>query len=234
LKILALDTATEALSVALLIDEDVLERSEVIGRGHAERLLPLADEILRGAGVALGELDAIAFGRGPGAFTGVRIAISVAQGLSLGSGVPLIPVSDLEALGCAALGNSDADYALACLDARMGEVYYGLVERGLNGEVKLVTEGLAPPAAVPELPRGARIVAAGHGFSAFPSIAERFSPAIVAIYPDLLPAAATIARLARRELAAGRVFSACEVEPTYLRNDVATRSSRAAGNTTGR
>lgn len=233
MKILALDTATEALSVALLIDGVVTERFEVIGRGHAERLLPLADEILRGAGLALGELDAIAFGRGPGAFTGVRIAISVAQGLSLGSGVPLIPVSDLEALGCAALGETEADYALACLDARMGEVYFGLVARSRNGEIGLVTEGLATPAALPDLPHGARVVAAGHGLSAYPAIAERFSSAIAVVYPDLLPSAGMIARLARRELIAGRVFSAAEVEPTYLRNDVATRSARAPGKVTG-
>ena len=229
MKILALDSATEALSVALDLDGSVSERFEVIGRGHAERMLPLVEDLLTGAGLSLRNLDAIAFGRGPGAFTGVRIAISVAQGLSLGSGVPLIPVSDLEALGAAALKLADADHALACLDARMGEVYFGLTALDVNGTPRLLAEGLAAPAAVPELPPTARVVGAGHGFSAYPVLRERFSASLRRILPDLLPSAAVIAELARRELRAGRVYSALEVEPVYLRNDVATRSGRAPG-----
>lgn len=228
MKILALDTATEALSVALLVDGAMTERFEVIHRGHAERLLPLADELLRAAGIELAGLDAIAFGRGPGAFTGVRIATSIAQGLSLGSNVPLIPVSDLEALGAGALAHADAEVALACLDARMGEVYYGVVRRAPDGAPSLLAEGLAAPQDVP-VPPGGRVVGAGHGFSAYPVLQERLGSALVALLPDLLPRASDIARLAVREFSAGRLHQAGEVEPVYLRNDVATRSRPARG-----
>ena len=229
MKILALDTATEACSAAVLSGEAVYLRYETLGRGHAERLLPMVDELLHESGLALGELDCIAVGRGPGAFTGVRIAISVAQGLSLGTGLPLVPVSDLWALGAAALARTAADCALACLDARMGEVYWGLVRALAGGESELLAEGLAAPSDVPAPPAGARCVAAGHGWSAYPAIGARLAGALLDTHAALLPDAATIARLALREWRAGRRVSAVEVEPVYLRNDVATRSARAPG-----
>lgn len=229
MNVLALDTATEACSAALLLGDRLVHRYEVLGRGHAERLLPMVDEILAEAATTLGALDAIAFGRGPGAFTGVRIAISLAQGLALGTGLPLVPVSDLKALGAAALAHSPAPFALACLDARMGEVYWGLIAARPAGDCELLAEGLATPIAVPAPPAGAAIVAAGHGWSAYPALEERFGSALVARHPGLLPDAAVIARLALTEVRAGRTVSAVEAEPVYLRNDVATRSTRAPG-----
>lgn len=229
MRILALDTATEACSVALLDDAEVRMRYEVLGRGHAERVLPMIDELLAEAGTSLGALDAIAFGRGPGAFTGVRIAVSVAQGLSLGTGLPLVPISDLRALAAAALAATRADHALVCLDARMGEVYWGLGRPDPASGCALVAEGLAPPGNVPDLPPGSRPVAAGHGWTAYPLLEERFGPRLAARWPLLLPDAATIARLAVAEVRAGRTVTAANAEPVYLRNDVATRSSRAPG-----
>ncbi len=226
---LALDTATEACSAALILGTDVHHRYEVLGRGHAERLLPMVDELLGEAGATLAALDGIAFGRGPGAFTGVRIAISLAQGLALGTGLPLVPISDLKALGAAALGRTPADYALACLDARMGEVYWGLVRAAAESGCELIAEGLAAPGAVPAPPAGATVVAAGHGWSAYPALEERLGARLAACWPDLLPDAVTIARLALHELAAGRTCSAVDAEPVYLRNDVATRSARSPG-----
>ncbi len=229
MKILALDTATEACSAALLAGTEVRMRYEVLGRGHAERLLPMVDEILAEAGTQLADLDAIAFGRGPGAFTGVRIAVSLAQGLGLGSGLPLVPVSDLRALAAAALALTATDSALVCLDARMGEVYWGLARSGPDGGCELLAEGLAAALAVPAPPAGSRPVAAGHGWSAYPALEERFGASLAARWPLLLPDAATIARLAAVELRAGRTVSAAQAEPVYLRNDVATRSSKAPG-----
>jgi len=224
-KILALDTATEACSAALLLDDRLLRRCEVIGRGHAERLLPMVDELLREASVRLVDLDAIAVGRGPGAFTGVRIAISTAQGLAFGAGLPVVPVSDLAALAAAALERTGgADHALACLDARMGEVYWGLAQR--SPDCELLAEGLATPECVPILAPDVRIVAAGHGWSRYPALIDRFGRSIVESWPDLLPDAGIIARLAVKEVSAGRVFQAESLEPTYLRNEVATRSGR--------
>lgn len=235
MRILAVDTATEALSVALLVDGNLLGRYEVIGRGHAERALPLVDELLAEAGVGLRSLDAIAFGRGPGAFTGVRIAVSIAQGLAFGADRPVIPVSDLAALARRALDAAvhsapTATAALVCLDARMGEVYAGLaLERGAGG-LELVREWLAGPDAVglEPLAPGLLAVGAGHGFAAHPGIAARLSDRLVAVWPELLPRAAEIARLAALEFAAGRVLSAAEARPVYLRDEVATRSGRRA------
>ena len=229
MKVLALDTATEACSAALLLGTTLHQRYEVLGRGHAERLLPMVDELLLEAGTTLASLDGIAFGRGPGAFTGVRIAISLAQGLGLGTGLPLVPISDLRALAAAALARNPADYALVCLDARMGEVYWGLARPAAGIECELIAEGLAAPGAVPLPPAASRIVAAGHGWSAYAALDERFGASLVARFPELLPDAATIARLALPELAAGRTVAAVDAEPVYLRNDVATRSARAPG-----
>jgi tRNA threonylcarbamoyladenosine biosynthesis protein TsaB len=228
-KILALDTATEACSAAVVSGDTVFSRFETLGRGHAERLLPMVDELLHESGLALGDLDFIAVGRGPGAFTGVRIAISIAQGLSLGTGRPIVPVSDLWALGAGALARTPADCALACLDARMGEVYWGLVRALAEGESELVAEGLAAPADVPEPPAGARCVGAGHGWSAYPALGARLGGGLLDVHAGLLPDAATIAQLALQEWRAGRRCSAAEVEPVYLRNEVATRSTRAPG-----
>jgi tRNA threonylcarbamoyl adenosine modification protein YeaZ len=124
LRVLALDTATEACSVALLTDEGLFGLFKEVGRGHAEQILGMVDAVLGEAGCVLGRLDGIAASVGPGAFTGVRISVSVAQGLAFGAGVPVVAVSTLEALALHAL-RGGADQAMACLDARMGEVYWG-------------------------------------------------------------------------------------------------------------
>ncbi len=227
MRLLALDTATEACSAALLTDAGLAVRRAVLGRGHAEHLLPMANELLIEAGLELAELDALAVGRGPGAFTGVRIAVSLAQGLALGAGLRVVPVSDLWALGASALEKTPAPAALACLDARMGEVYWGLVVARPGGVTELLAEGLAAPEAVPAPPGGERLVGAGHGWSAYPVLGARLAPTV--IHAELLPDAGTIARLGATEWRAGRAVPPTQLEPVYLRNDVATRSSRAPG-----
>ncbi len=236
MKLLAVDTATEACSAALLIDGVVTSREAKLGRGHAEHILPMVDELLAAAGLALGALDAIAFGRGPGAFTGVRIAVSVAQGLAFGAGLPAVPVSDLAALGAQALGRATAEWgpeaadaeALVCLDARMGEVYYGCVRHSARFGVELLEEGLASPAAAFAAlgAHGGIRVGAGHGFSAYPALAERVGPSLRAIWPDLLPRATEIALLGARAFAAGLGVAAEAAAPVYLRDQVASQSGR--------
>jgi tRNA threonylcarbamoyladenosine biosynthesis protein TsaB len=226
MKILSLDTATEACSAALLVDNQVDEVFEVLGRGHAERILPMVAEVLRRGGLELHDLDAIAVGRGPGAFTGVRIAISTAQGLSLGSGVPLVPISELYALGVRALGqHPKIQFALVCLDARMGEVYWGMVARTKDG-FGLVDEGLAAPADVPLPVEPLELLGVGHGFRAYERLCERVRPRAAHIDVDMLPHAADIAYLAVAEVKSGRMVAAARLEPTYLRNDVAMRSTK--------
>jgi len=227
MKLLAIDTATEALSVALWHDGAVTSHFEVIGRGHAERILPLVDRMLADAGWRLAGLDALAFGRGPGAFTGVRIAVSTAQGLAFGSGLPVVPISNLAAVGRRLLDQAgEADFALACLDARMGELYAAIVAPRRDGGVDLLMERLMRPLDLVAdlLPGDGPVVAGGHGFSAHPDLGARLGPRIVSTQPDCLPRAEEIVRLAALEVAAGRVLDAEHAEPIYLRDDVATRS----------
>jgi len=246
-KLLALDTATEACSAALLLDGALHTRLEILGRGHAERLLPMVDELLREAGLALTSLDGIAFGRGPGAFTGVRIAVSVAQGLALGSGLPVVPIPDLAALALQALERAaravppDAQRdtasgvafdtgpgaALVCLDARMNEVYWSLARRRADGGVELVVESVGAPGTV-VVAGEERLAGAGHGFAAYPQLRARFEARLVGCWPEMLPRAEEVARLAVIELRAGRASRPEEAQPLYLRNDVATRPRRPA------
>ena len=235
MKLLALDTATEGCSAALLAGEELRTRFEILGRGHAERLLPMVDELLCESGLALSCLDAIAFGRGPGAFTGLRIAVSVAQGLALGSGLPVVPISDLAALALQALdraaregAGTGAGAALVCLDARMSEVYWSVARRRADGGLRLEPERLAAPGDV-TVAGDEPLVGAGHGFAAYPALRERFAPRLVACWPEMLPRAEEVARLAVIELRAGRSARPEDAQPLYLRNDVATRSGRPAG-----
>ena len=224
MKLLALDTATEACSAALVLDGRVAERYAVPGRGHAERLLPMVDELLAEAGIGLAALDGIAFGRGPGAFTGVRIAVAVAQGLALGAGLPVVPVSNLAALARGALDDAAEPVAVPCLDARMGEVYWAEARARPDGGVDLLAEGLAVPAGV--APGATRFVGAGHGWSAYPELVARFGDRAVAVRAELLPRAAWVGRLGALALAAGGGLDPAQAAPVYLRDEVATRSGR--------
>lgn len=219
MRLLALDTATEACSAALLLDATLSERQEIIGRGHADRLLPMADELLREAGIALQELDAIAFGRGPGGFTGLRIAAAVAQGLAAGARLPVLPVSDLAALALAGARSSGCGRILACMDARMGQVYWATYE--VNGDDAAIRspESLSAPAAV-ALPEGDPWFGAGHGFAAWPAMATRLGGSLLGVDAALLPRAGDVARLAARDLSAGLALPAVRAQPHYLRDEV--------------
>ena len=227
MKILALDTATENCSAALLISGALLWREELIGRGHAQRILPVIVELLSEAGAALQDLTAIAFGRGPGAFTGVRLAACVAQGLAFGAALPVVAVSDLLALAQRALAHeSDVDRVLVCTDARMHEVYCGAFERGPGGlAVASGAEYVAAPRAV-QLPDAwrqaavarAKVLGVGSGFAAYP---ELVVSGVDKIRENLWPRAAEIAQLAVAEVNAGRLLAPEAAIPVYLRDDVA-------------
>ena len=222
MKILALDTATEACSVALGIDERLLERHVELDRGHAERLLPMVDELLAESGVTLASLDAIAFGRGPGAFTGVRMAASVAQGLAFGAGIGVIPVSDLAAVAQqAAELQPQASRVLVVNDARMREVYWA--QFGVDALVALQgAEHVGAAASVP-LPDGATLawVAAGRGLAAYPELAERCRAQGASLHAHLLPRAREILKLARPAAAAGQALPPELALPVYVRDRVA-------------
>lgn len=222
MKILAIDAATEACSAALLMEETVTERFEVPGRGHAARLLPMADELLREAGLAARDLDAIAFGRGPGGFTGLRIAAGLAQGLAAGNRLPILPVSNLAAVAAAAARSAGVARVLACLDARMGQVYWGAYDCTGAAPAAVGSERLALPEMVAP-PGTARWFGAGHGFSAHPGLAARLGSALAGVDASILPRAADIARIAAVGFAAGRGVPATQGLPVYLRDDVVHR-----------
>jgi tRNA threonylcarbamoyladenosine biosynthesis protein TsaB len=216
MKLLAFETATEACSVALWSDGAVRERFEVAPRRHAELALPWAEQLLAEAGVARAQLDAVAVGRGPGAFTGVRLAIALAQGIALALDRPVVPVSTLAALAMDATG----ERVLAAIDARMGEVYLGAFARAGDGVVALDEESVAAPDTV-VVPDGAWH-GVGTGFTAAGgALAARLGARLLAVDAAALPHAAAVARLAAAALARGEAVAPERLEPAYLRHNVA-------------
>jgi tRNA threonylcarbamoyladenosine biosynthesis protein TsaB len=245
-KILALDTATEACSAALLTDGELIAREMEFERGHAEHILPMVEAVLAEAGTSLAALDAIAFGRGPGGFTGVRLAASVVQGLAFAADRPVVPVSDLAAVAQRAIDlDRDVRGVVVCNDARMQQVYWGCFERDAGGLAAAVgVERVGAPETVGLWPhwrtsssatsgnthpeaggsaRAALIGAAGRGFSAYKGALSKLvaDESVRLISDTILPRAHEIAHLAAPEVAAGRVHPAENAIPVYLRDDVA-------------
>lgn len=223
MKLLALDTATESCSAALLSDERLLMREAELVRGHAEHILPMIDELLGEAGATLRTLDAIAFGRGPGSFTGVRLAASIAQGLAFGAGLGVVAISDLSALAQRGFDDgSGVTRILVCNDARMREVYWGCFERGSDGRpVARGPEKVGPPETVQLPPEWMEAAGLGRGFAAYPALGALAGVVVRVGWDRLLPRAAEVARLAAPELAAGRLLDPEAALPVYLRDDVA-------------
>jgi tRNA threonylcarbamoyladenosine biosynthesis protein TsaB len=220
MRVLAVDTATEACSVALLSGDQLIGRYEELGKSHAQQILSMVDAVLAEAQMSLSMLDGIAASIGPGAFTGVRISVAVAQGLAFGAGLGVVPVTTLEALASQVI-RGGASHALACLDARMGEVYWGCF--AADPERGLVASSLArvgPPEGV-VLPAPGAYRGIGRGFAAYPALA-----ALPGLEPDprdfrALPNAREIARLGELRLRAGQGIDPADLSPLYLRDKVA-------------
>jgi len=241
MRILALDTASGLCSAALWVDGDVATRELPTARDHAHQILPMVQSLLAEAGIALAAVDAIAFGRGPGSFTGLRIAASVTQGLAFGADLPVLPVSDLRALAQQALGQHALSVKesaaaptriLACLDARMNEVYAALYPVPLSGLVAdALSEQVLSPAALVDLSQAsggdrAAWIAAGRGLSAY---AVELAPlGLVAgqIWPDAEPRAREVAILGAADFMDGAALPAEAAVPVYLRDQVAQPSRR--------
>lgn len=219
MKLLAFETATEACSVALYVDGQVRERFEVAPRRHAELSLPWAEALLAEAGVARSQLDAIALGRGPGAFTGVRLAIAIAQGIALALDRPLLPVSTLQVLALRA--PAEATQVLSSIDARMGEVYVARQVR-VDGQWQLQgEEAVCAPEAV-ALPDGSRWYGVGTGFGAADGVlATRLAGQLDGVDAQALPRASDLLALAVPMFERGEGVAPELVEPAYLRNNVA-------------
>lgn len=219
MNLLAFETATEACSVAVWNDGVLIERFEIAPRRHAELALPWAERLLAEAGLARRQLDAVAVGRGPGAFTGVRLAIALAQGVALALDRPIVPVSTLAALALAA---APAPLILAAIDARMGEVYAGAFGCRDDGLQPLGAETVGAPdqVALPAADGGWHGV--GTGFAAADgALRERLGSRLAAVDAAALPRASAVARLAVQAWARGELVAPERVEPAYLRDNVA-------------
>jgi tRNA threonylcarbamoyladenosine biosynthesis protein TsaB len=228
MRLLAIDTASAQCSAALLDGASLVLRAVATQREHAQLLLPMVEGLLREAGFGVASLDAIAFGRGPGSFTGVRVAAAVAQGLALGADLPVLPVSDLRALALQAVrlalprfdsAREQAVRVACCMDARMNEVYAAAFEVPPGGLPPDAPERVCAPADFrPDWPCE---LAMGRGFAAYPEALAGLREAAWAVYPDTEPSAGAIAELGGADFAAGLGRDASEALPTYLRDNVA-------------
>jgi tRNA threonylcarbamoyladenosine biosynthesis protein TsaB len=224
-RVLALDTATEACSAALLTDEGVISRFAEVGRGHAEEILGMVHAVLAEAALPLSRLDGIAASVGPGAFTGVRISVAVAQGLAFGASLPVVPVTTLEALALQAM-DAGARHALACLDARMGEVYWGCFAADAARTLIACGELRVGPAAEVRASGTDPYHGIGRGFAAYPELAALAGLEVVSA--RALPDARDMARLGAVRLIAGEGIDPADLTPVYLRDKVAlTEAERA-------
>lgn len=217
LKLLAIETSTEACSVAVYVDGAIVARHELAPRRHTQLVLPWADELLAEAGLRKSQLDAIAVGRGPGAFTGVRLAIAIVQGLALALDRPVLPVSTLAVLAMQGQG----EHVLASIDARMGEVYLGAFTRDDDG---LVTadgyESILPPTQASAATRP--MYGVGTGFGAeHGALVASLGAGLQGFDAGALPRAADLALLAARAWHRGEAVVADLIEPAYLRDKVA-------------
>ena len=224
-RILALDTSTEACSCALNLDGEILEDFAIIPRQHAHSILPMIHSLLSAKELGLRDLDAIAWGRGPGSFTGLRIAAGVSQGLAFASGLPVVPVSTLAALALQQHHLCGDDGILACIDARIDEVYWAAYhvrdgEPELVGEEQLTTPELLPEDYLRLTFNGGQYAAVGNGLAYRARFPAGVRSALGRQSPDLLPRAGAIALLAATAFSRGAVVSADAAQPIYLRDKV--------------
>ena len=221
MRILALDTSTEYCSVALWHDGKVTSRCELVGQKHSETLMPMLDALLQEAGIKLKQCDGIAFGMGPGSFTGVRIACGVTQGLALGANQTVVGICTLEALA----EGSGKSKVIAALDARMGEVYHAAYEKSGDGWVAVSEPSLSKPDEVPAV-EGGDWFGAGSGFAAHGDVLQqRYAGRLQGVDSAAIPQAAAIAVLGAAQFAKGKGLDAALALPLYLRDKVALKTS---------
>jgi len=228
MKILAIDTATEACSAALLIDGEVTTKYQLAPREHSYLILKMIDDLLVQAGVSISNIDAIAFGCGPGSFMGLRIAAGVVQGIAFAHDIPVIPVSTLKAIAQRAYEETNNSHILVAIDARMDEVYWAAWHLKnkqwiLDGEEQVISPDRLSLSEI--LSRSDDTWAgAGSGWASYKDrLLATVNGQLTTILPDCFPSAEAIVRLAVEELKTGNTMSAAEAIPVYLRNDVAKK-----------
>ncbi|MGF1699064.1 tRNA (adenosine(37)-N6)-threonylcarbamoyltransferase complex dimerization subunit type 1 TsaB [Photobacterium makurazakiensis] len=221
-KILAVDTATENCSVALMVGDDIISRCEYAPREHTTKILPMVDAVLADGGVSLSQLDALAFGRGPGSFTGVRIGIGIAQGLAFGADLPMLGVSTLAAMAQGTYRTHQAEQVLTAIDARMGEIYWGQYIRQADGDWQCKDREIVvkPEILVDQFQaENGTWFTAGTGWDSYAELLAQLHAVQVKgsiLYPD----SADMVHLARYALARGEAVAAEDASPVYVRDTV--------------
>lgn len=232
MKLLAIESSTEFLSLAVQTGSGVKAFHEATGPAASQRILPEIQRLLAEAGIKLAELDGIVYGTGPGAFTGVRVAVGVAQGLAFGADLPVVGISSVQAVAQAAWLATGAEKILICLDARMGEVYHAAFIRQADDWLEISPAVVCKPHEVPAI-EGSGWLAAGSGWAVFAeALAAQYTQQISQIHAEIMPAAPAMLMLATPKFIAGDTRQAHEAAPLYVRNRVAlTAAERAQGQT---
>ena len=229
MKILAVETATEACSAALYDGESLLERYQLAPREHNNLILPMIESLLEEAQWQMGDIEGLAFGAGPGSFTGVRIAAGVIQGLALALKVQVVRVSTLAALADDGMRELNVERVIAAIDARMGEVYWGRYHKNEKGQMILIDdEKVIDPNQVPIPPAGYDL-GIGSGWGTYQEIlSSRLGVPPTVILPDRFPRARAIARIGLRGFVEGLDVPASEAQPSYLRDNVAKKPDQSS------
>lgn len=227
MKILAIDTATEACSAALLWDDKVLERYVLAPREHSRLILPMIEEVLAEGGTSVRQMDALAFGRGPGSFTGVRIAAGITQGIAFAADLPVVPVSTLAALAQEVFDETDSHWAFPCIDARMGGVYWAIYGRGGDRRAELTAhEAVLPPDRI-LVPDSIRGIGTGSGWNTYADmLQDRLGDRVERLLMQRFPRAGMIAKLGALDFREGRSVLPEQALPVYLRDNVAKKPLR--------
>ncbi len=228
MKLLALDTSSLACSVALQLDEQILDRHEERHRQHTRILLPMISSLLADAGITPRELDAIVLGNGPGSFIGVRIAASVAQGLAFGSGLKIVPVSSMAAIAAQVFAEQAVKEVVVAQDAHMQEVYLGIYGSDDGGlPVESIAERLHGQSAIPEIgkAKSGQRVAAGHGWQRYPALLEANRTFFADVLDIHYPSARHLLPLGADLIGRGAVVDPEDIVPAYLRKKVAEESA---------
>lgn len=229
MNILALDTCTELCSVALLYNGQRFEEKTLIQRGHSDLILGMIDTLFQQAGCSIADIDVLAFGRGPGSFTGVRVGVSVAQGIAFARDIPVVGISTLAAVALNAALKHDVTTVAVAMDARMGEIYCAHYQ--IDGELVhlLDSEKVCPPQDFLPLAQS-EWFGAGTAWSVYEAeLTQQFGQQLITSDATCLPEASCILRLAESEIAADKFMSAEQALPVYLRDNVAKKKAEQGG-----
>lgn len=225
MKLLAVETSTEACSAALYVDGEIKEKFALAPREHTKIILPMIDELMAEADLLPQQLDAMAFSRGPGSFTGVRIATGIVQGIAFGADLPVVPVSTLAAIAQDYFNQQAHNVSFTAMDARMGEIFWGVYQKDQQGYARLIGEEAVTPATDVKFPEIAG-VGVGSGWSVYlAELSNRLGALLLETHADRLPRAAAIVQLGADGYAKQQAVPVEQAMPVYLRDKVAKKES---------